>query len=268
MGMRIFIWVLLHLFIFVDIAYSSDLSIGRMRAAIWPEYDDTGILVIYDGRFKDDTLFPAETVFYIPKGSQISDACSLSPKGQHFCQLYKQKPAPASLPSNVSIGGSKHGNIGDFDEVRLKLPYPNFYLSFHVNLFEAGARDKKTFDYIVKSNHNIDKLEVDVQRPLRAEDFKITPEPMEKTEARGFEHYGYVYENVTSGKDIKFNIQYIKKDSQPSVDIKYSPMSGQKVFGSPFEERRKFSNAMLLAGVIGLVLLAGMLVLVFKKRKQ
>ncbi len=91
---------------------------------------------------------------------------------------------------------------------------------------------------------------------------------MEKTEARGFEHYGYTYENVTSGKEIKFNIQYIKKDSRHSQDIKYSPMSGQKVFGSPFEERKRFSNAMLLAGVVGLLLLVGMLVLVFKKRKQ
>ncbi len=249
MGIKIFIGVFMPLFIFLDIASSSDLSIGRMRAGIWPEYDDTGVLVIYDGRFKDDTLFPAETIFYIPKGAQISDACSLSPKGQHFCQLFKQI------------------NIGDVDEVRLTLPFPNFYLSFHVNPFEAGTRDRKAFDYIVKANHNIDKLEVDVQRPLRTEDFKTNPEPMEKSEARGFEHYGYVYKDIAKGKEIKFNIQYVKKDAQPSQDIKYSPMSGAKVFGSPFEERKKFSNAMLLAGVVGLAILAVMLVLVFRRKK-
>ena len=31
--------------------WASDLSIERMRAAIWSEYDNPGILVIYDGRF-------------------------------------------------------------------------------------------------------------------------------------------------------------------------------------------------------------------------
>ncbi|MBI5894028.1 MAG: hypothetical protein HZB79_10380 [Deltaproteobacteria bacterium] len=248
MKTRILICLLLFALCLLPLAHAADLSIGRMRASIWPEYDDPGVLVIYDGRFKDDASFPLETVFYIPKGSQISDACSLSPKGQHFCQLYKQK------------------NIGDFDEVRLKLPYPNFYLSFHVNPFDAQDI-KKSFSYVVKANHNIDKLEVDIQKPLRTEDFKVIPEPMEKTEARGFEHFGYVYENVAKGKEIKFDIQYIKKDSHPSQDIKYSPMSGQKVFGSPFEERKKFSNAMLLAGVIGLLLLAGMLVLVFRGKK-
>ena len=93
----------------------SELSIGRMRVALWPEYDDAAVLVIYDGRFRDENSFPAETTFILPKDSVISDACSLSPKGQHFCQLYKQK------------------TVGDADEMRLKLPYPNFYLSFHVN---------------------------------------------------------------------------------------------------------------------------------------
>lgn len=246
--MRI-IGVLMHLFIFIDISNASDLSIGRMRAGIWPEYDDTGILVIYDGRFKDYASFPAETTFYIPKGSQISDACSLSPKGQHFCQLYKQK------------------NIGDMDEVRLKLPFPNFYLSFHINPFKEGS-EEKIFDYIIKINHNIDKLLVDIQKPLRADGFKITPEPMEKTEARGFEQFGYVYKDVTKGKEIKFNIKYVKKDSQPSVDIKYSPMSGPKTFGSPFEERKRFSNAMIVAGIVGLLLVLVMFILIFKKVKQ
>ena len=40
---------------------------------------------------KDEESFPAETSLLIPKGSVISDACSLFPKGQHFCQLYKQR---------------------------------------------------------------------------------------------------------------------------------------------------------------------------------
>lgn len=88
---RVSVCLLLTLLIFSAPVYASDLSIGRMRVSIWPEYDDPGILAIYDGRFKDDTSFPAEAVFYIPEGASISDACSLSPKGQHFCQLFSQK---------------------------------------------------------------------------------------------------------------------------------------------------------------------------------
>lgn len=92
---------------------SQDLSIGRMRVSIWPEHDDPSLLVIYDGRFEDVSSYPVTTSFLVPAGSVISDACSLSHEGQHFCQLYKTR------------------NQGEFDEVSLTLPYPNFYLSFH-----------------------------------------------------------------------------------------------------------------------------------------
>lgn len=249
------------LILFINPIFASDLSIGRMRVALWPEYDDAAVLVIYDGRFRDENSFPAETTFILPKDSVISDACSLSPKGQHFCQLYKQK------------------TVGDVDEVRLKLPYPNFYLSFHVNFPSpqsplskgvrgvVGQEGQKIFNYLINANHNIEKLEVDIQRPLRAEGFKITPQSSNISEKKGFEHYGYVFENVPKGKALDFKIEYIKKDRLPSVDIKYSPMTGPKTWDSPYETPRRKSVILYLAGAVGLLLVIGMLWLVFKRKR-
>lgn len=241
-------FLVMSLFLSAGQVSASDLSIGRMRAAIWPEYDDLGVLVIYDGRFRDENAFPAETTFILPKDSVISDACSLSPKGQHFCQLYRQK----------TVGGA--------DEVRLKLPYPNFYLSFHISPFKNIQEGQKIFDYTISVNHDIEKLEVDIQKPLRAEGFKITPQSSYVSEKKGFEHYGYVFENVTKGKTLDFKIEYTKKDGLPSVDIKYSPMTGPKTWGSPYGPRR-MSNILYIAGGVGLLLVIGMLWLVFKRRR-
>lgn len=241
--------LLMPLILFISPLFASDLSIGRMRVALWPEYDDAAVLVIYDGRFRDENSFPAETTFILPKDSVISDACSLSPKGQHFCQLYKQK------------------TVGDVDEVRLKLPYPNFYLSFHVNQFKQGQEGQKIFNYLINANHNIEKLEVDIQRPLRAEGFKITPQSSVISEKKGFEHYGYVFENVRAGKALDFKVEYVKKDRLPSVDIKYSPMTGAKTWDSPYETPRRKSAILYLTGGVGLLLVIGMLWLVFKRKK-
>lgn len=239
----------IFMFFFIIQTPASDLAIGRMRAAIWPEYDDPSILVIYDGRFRDEGAFPAETIFFLPKGSVISDACSLSPKGQHFCQLYRQK------------------TVGDKDEVRLKLPYPNFYLSFHINLFQYGHEGQKAFTYSINVNHNIGKLEIDIQRPLRADGFKILPQSSDISEKKGFEHYGYVLENVPKGKILDFKIEYVKKDNMPSVDIKYSPMAGPKIFDSAYENPRRMYIILYVVGALGFVLVIGLLWFVFKRKK-
>ena len=137
-------------------APTKDLSIGRMKVAIMPEYDDPSVLAIYDGKFEDASSYPIKTSFLIPKGSVISDACSLSHEGQHFCQLYRTV------------------NRGEHDEVSLLLPYPNFYLSFHTPRLDVKG-EKKEFDYLIKANHPIKTMEVDIQQPLRSTAFSIFP---------------------------------------------------------------------------------------------
>jgi hypothetical protein len=210
-----------------------------MQVAIWPEYDDPGVLAIYDGKFEDVTQFPIKTSFLVPKGAVINDACSLSHEGQHFCQLYTVKETP------------------DFDEVEVYLPYPNFYLSFHFTAFDI-AREKRAFSYRIKSNHSIDRLEVDIQQPLRSSEFQISPGDGQLKVTNDENHYYYAYDDVETSAERVFNIGYVKHDSMPSVDIKYSRMTGPKVFSSPYETQRNFRMFVYLmfgTGVGGVILL-------------
>lgn len=244
--------LLFPLIIFANSAAASDMEIGRMRVAIWPEYDDTGVLVIYDGRFVDNGNFPAETSFFLPKGAVISDACSLSPKGQHFCQLFKQE------------------NVGDMEEIKLKLPYPNFYLSFHIDPFKSGD-PVRSLDYKLTTSHRIRKLEVDIQEPLRAEGFKVSPEAHKVEEIKGFRHYRYYMNKPKIGAQAPFKINYKKEDSRPSVNIKYSPMSnpleGAGLSRSPHEERGDFIKLLYVLAAGGLLLVIILLCFVFRKKK-
>ena len=225
----------------------ADLSIGRMRVAIWPEYDDRSVLVIYDGRFETGSSFPLRTNFLIPEGAVINDACSVSFEGQHFCQLYKT------------------ANKGEFDEVSLVLPYPNFYLSFHTLPIDVEA-DRRTFDYPIKASHPVATMEVDIQQPLRATDFKISAPPNATTTerqgglsiVRGFNHYAYRLDKVPVGDQSVFAIKYVKTDPNPSVDIKYASMDGTRVWGSPYGTQKRartyvyvlFGTAMLGVGAV------------------
>ncbi len=240
-------------------APTKDLSIGRMKVAIMPEYDESSILAIYDGKFEDSSSYPIKTSFLIPKGSVISDACSLSHEGQHFCQLYKTV------------------NKGAQDEVNLLLPYPNFYLSFHTPRFDV-KREKKEFDYLIKANHPVKILEVDIQQPLRSTAFNISP-PASATASeingtisviKGFNHFAYKLEGVSKGQESAFKIDYIKSDPKPSVDIKYTSMQTPPSQTAPYEIQRNIKTIIYM--IFGTGVLAIVVVVVwfirFRKAKQ
>jgi hypothetical protein len=182
-----------------------------MKVSIMPEYDSTDVLVVYEGKFANKDVFPNQVTFTLPKGvTKLTDICSLSPGGQHFCQLYEIT------------------DRGEYNETTVKLPYSDFFIDFQYSPFKAkSGRLERNFEYAVKSLYPIDTLEVSIQEPLRSQDFKLSPEPMNKTEKKGFVYYNYTLKDIKEGQDAKFKIKYLKDDVKPSIDIKFSVMSKQ-----------------------------------------
>lgn len=227
---------------------AKELSIGRMKVSVMPEYDDPSVLAIYDGKFEDVSSYPIKTSFLIPKGSVISDACSLSHEGQHFCQLYKTV------------------NRGAHDEVNLLLPYPNFYLSFHTPQLDV-KREKKEINYLIRANHPIKNLEIDIQQPLRSTEFNIAPPAgaavMEKSGTisviKGFNHFNYKIEGVSKDQEYAFKIGYLKSDPKPSVDIKFTSMQNPPTRTAPYETQRNIKAFIYVGfgtGVLGILAVA------------
>lgn len=213
------------------------LTIGRMRVAIWPEYDDPGVLVVYDGRFVDSQAFPTKTRFIVPKGIVINDACSLSPEGQHFCQLFK-------LDTKEK-----------WDELELWLPFANFYLSFHLPTVPRTKDGQNALDYMIKANHPIEQLELDFQQPLRSTAFTIEPAGGETLSREPFTHFRYLIDRIAKGDEKNFKIRYQKTDPNPSVDIKFTAMTGEKVFGSPYDTQKRVSVMVYVLFGSGLTIL-------------
>ncbi len=232
-----------------------DLSIGRMKVAIMPEYDDPSVLAIYDGKFEEAASYPIRTSFLIPKGSVISDACSLSHEGQHFCQLYKTT------------------NKGAYDEVSLVLPYPNFYLSFHTPQLDVKT-EKKEIEYRIKVNHPVKIMEVELQQPLRSSAFSVTPPEnaqLTQKEAsisviKGFNQVVYKLDGVMAEREILFKVNYLKSDPKPSVDIKYSSMKETLSKGKSYESQRNVKT--ILYGLFGTGLLAILGIAVWRIRSR
>lgn len=212
-------------------SYAADLKIGRMKVSIMPEYDSPDVLVVYEGKFTDKDAFPNQVIFTLPKGvTKLTDVCSLSPAGQHFCQLYDIV------------------DKGEYNETSVKLPYSDFFIDFKYSPFKVkSGRLTRDFEYIVKVIYPIDMLEITIQEPLRTENFEILPKTLNTTNKKGFKYHNYKLDNIKSGDDIRFRIKYIKDNIKPSVDIKFSTMSEQGLI--------KKGNGILLlsAGIIILI---------------
>lgn len=136
----------------------SDLIIGRMKVSIMPEYDSPGVLVVQEGKFLNRDAFPMHVEFTIPEGvKKLTDVCSLSPGGQHFCQLY-----------DIEKRGTR--NV-----VRVGLPYSDFFIDYKYSPFKVSENSAREFTYTVHSPYKVKTMEVHIQKPLRSERFSITP---------------------------------------------------------------------------------------------
>lgn len=194
-------------------AFPEDLTIGMMKVSLMPEFDAPSILVINEGKFLNKEVFPREAVFFLPSGvTKLTDACSLSPGGQHFCQLF-----------DIENGAERN-------TMKVKLPYPDFFIDFQYTPFTPKKNADRNFDYGVESGYDIKNLVVVIQQPYRAERFKVEPDGGTEFEKEGYKYYKYTFSDLKKGEKKVFHVSYFKADEKPSVDSKFSPMAKSRIF--------------------------------------
>ena len=214
-------------------ASDNPLTIKTMKLSVWPEYDDPRVLVIYQGEFADGSAFPQPVMFPVPLGSEINQVCAIKQPGdEHLCQLYDTK--------------SNQDNL----EISYTLPIPTYFLEYYWDGIK-GQPDK-SFIYKYVSPYAIDRLEVDVQQPLKATDFKLGQTYASVTsDSTGMKYYHYVFNDVKQGQVISLDASYTKPDNKPSVAKKET--SGVGTGGGSLYTVIGIAAAALAVFVIGFV---------------
>src|SRR3989304_2886585 len=137
-----------------------------------PEYDEPRVLVVNQGTFTGSS-FPKEVSFYLPKGVEVTEVCGLKkPQDEHLCQLFETRPE------------------GDSVVMTYNLPVPDFYFEYYYNPIQGTGDRVVLFSY--NSAYPMDDLQVDVQQPLRATAFALSPSTSQVTsDSQGFKYYQY-----------------------------------------------------------------------------
>lgn len=182
-------------------AEESGLRVAQMKLSVWPEYDEPRVLAIYDGELTDKTGYPKKVSFRVPKGAEVSQVCGLSDKGEHLCQLYEVKEE------------------ADYKVVTYELPVPHFFMEYYFN--PVGSEALRDIAYDFSSVYPVDKLDIEVQQPLRSSDFAMTPlTTSTSSDNQGFKYSLLNYGRINADQKVDLKISYSKQDSRPSVPKK------------------------------------------------
>lgn len=229
------------------------IRIKWLKVSIWPEYDDPRVLVIYHGVFENVPSFPTWADFYIPSEAELVGAGIDTPEGRMLLQEYKiqQKNGRTVLSVNISL--------------------PSFFFEYYYNPFSGG--ELKSFEQKIENTYPVVSMAVDIQRPLKAEDFSLTPEPVESfTDPRGLTYFKYFLENLKAESSANFMVSYKKDDPHPSI-VKKIPITAREGEGSVEQGKRGTPkiitglSSKVLVGII-LIVAAALVAIVMIMRKE
>ena len=184
----------------LPIAAQSPDRIATLSISVWPEYDDPSVLVIYDGAFATKDGFPREVAFLVPTGAKINATAYGNGNGEYF---------------NTDPWKTQDAGNG-WTRVLFTIPQPMFHVEYYYSPLQ-GSPDKK-MEYVFNAANAADSVQLEIQEPLKAANFKTDPVAATQT-ARGhdFKYHIFQYSNVTAGQSLKVQISYTKTDPNPSV---------------------------------------------------
>ncbi len=176
-------------------------KISIMDVSVWPEYDQPGVLVQYQGNVaaKPEKANPLELSFFVPKGAGVGAACAIQSDGNHTSETWKESDAENNLT-----------------KVTFKVTEPQFHVEYYYNPLPTSTDKKFSFAYTAALP--ADEVDLAVQHPLKATNFALTPDaPDTHKDQEGFTYHAYTFKQVASGQKLSTDVAYTKTDPKPSV---------------------------------------------------
>lgn len=234
--------VLVGLFFLTPAHAQTSERLSFLKISIWPEFDQPTVLVLYDGVLADTSNLPRAISVLIPADAQLFVTTWYNPDG--------------TLAPEQTAQQTKQDD--GYTRVTFIVTQPKFRVEYYHDALR-GTPDK-TFAFAFKSLGAVDALTLEVQEPLRATNFAVTPAPpSSRTDSDGFKYWAQNYTNLAAGQIITTQVKYTKTDPHPSVIV---PAITSSV-PAPVPNASEASNWLLILAlvVLGMAVLVGAFVL-------
>ena len=180
---------------------------------LYPEYDDSRLLVMLQGSVKTGTQFPVTVQFMVPSSSSMFSAGSKD-SSDNYTPWTPGGGDPPRAPSGIT----------GWDIISYQLTANTIFRIEYYDPIIIG-KPNKTIAYQFYTLVPIDTLSVFIQEPLKSSNFTVVPAGQVAAESDGFTYHEYTRTNLTVGTaspPLAFKISYTKTDTRTSTVIAQS----------------------------------------------
>ncbi|MBI4788674.1 MAG: zinc ribbon domain-containing protein [Chloroflexi bacterium] len=221
----------------------------QLRVSVWPEYDQPSVLVMYDGTLADTANLPREISVVIPSSAALLVTTYENADGT----------LAAEQPSKSADAG------GGYTRVSFTVKSVKYHVEYYDSILR-GSPDK-TMEFAFKAPAPIDQLTFDIQQPLKASNFAVTPQSQGPRNDGTFNYFTLQFPNVTAAQVLTAQVKYTKTDPNPSVLPTTAPASVPATLPQPASSS-VWNNIFIIAGLV-LVGLSGVLgFVIFQQRAR
>ena len=211
------------------------LSLSSLEISLWPEFDRSEVLVIYEGYFAPETPLPVPVEIRIPARATQPHAVAYVSEGRLLEQQYSIQ------------------HDGEWLVVAFELPVLGYYLEYYDDQLSMQAGGSREFTFSYQPDYPVAELTFKAQVPPDASSFALQP----AADSVSAGDYGLDYHNadlgaVEKGLELTWSLSYKRTSSVFTEDILFpDPTPVQPV---PAEED---GNSTLLIFLIGFLATIG-----------
>lgn len=220
-------------------AQTSEPALARLLVELWPEYDRAETLVIYRGEVSAETPLPVELTFLLPSYIESLHEVAVEQNGQ----LLRVDPSEYQLLESGP----------EFRLLSLTVDTPIFQIEYYDPqiLTQQGARRQLSFRF--GAPLNIEQTTFEVQQPLQAEQFVMTP-PAARTsaDALGLTYHLLDVAGFQLGEGFTLEAAYSRPVAHPSLELLglLDPPTTALAEEPMFNQTELIGYALMLAGGI------------------
>jgi hypothetical protein len=193
-------------------------SLSQLTIALWPEFDQPSVLVIYRGTVPEDVSLPAPLSFKLP--SSVSAVHAVAYLDQEQGNL-------------VNIPQYDFSDSGDGKVLSFSTPARSFQFEYYSSAILSLNDNTRNISFSFTPSANVDTLAFELQQPVGTENFNSQPSPS-STEVRqdGLTYDVYDLGGASANETYSLNVSYTRTSDQLSAEslspANVSPATEQK----------------------------------------